>query len=39
MYEAIQLHVDGMLKDGLPIPEPSSSAEYVILPSSAGSAA
>jgi predicted RNase H-like HicB family nuclease len=39
MYEAIQLHVDGMLEDGLPIPESSSFAEYVVLGSSAGSPA
>lgn len=36
MYEAIQLHVDGMLEDGLAIPESSSFAEYVVLQSSAG---
>jgi predicted RNase H-like HicB family nuclease len=39
MYEAIQLHVDGMLEDGLSIPESSSFAEYVVLGSSAGTAA
>jgi predicted RNase H-like HicB family nuclease len=40
MYEAIRLHVDGMLEDGLPIPESSSFAEYVVLGASAtGSAA
>jgi predicted RNase H-like HicB family nuclease len=29
MAEAIELHLDGMREDGLPIPEPSSSVEYV----------
>ena len=29
MHEAIQMHVRGMLEDGLPIPEPQSIAEYV----------
>ncbi len=27
--EAIQLHIDGMHQDGLPIPEPASELEYV----------
>ena len=27
--EAIDLHLRGMREDGLPIPEPSSSADYV----------
>jgi predicted RNase H-like HicB family nuclease len=27
--EAIELHLDGMREEGLPIPEPSSSSEYV----------
>jgi predicted RNase H-like HicB family nuclease len=26
---AIRFHIDGMLEDGLPVPEPSSMAEYV----------
>jgi predicted RNase H-like HicB family nuclease len=29
MAEAIELHLDGMREDGLPIHEPSSSVEYV----------
>jgi predicted RNase H-like HicB family nuclease len=29
MREAIGLHIDGMREDGLPIPEPNSSVEYV----------
>jgi predicted RNase H-like HicB family nuclease len=29
MHEAIQLHIRGLLEDGLPIPEPQSIAEYV----------
>jgi len=27
--EAIQFHVDEMREDGLPVPEPLSSAEYI----------
>ena len=27
--EAIDFHIDGMLEDGLPIPPPTSQAEYV----------
>lgn len=29
MYEAIRMHVDGMIEDNLPIPESQSFAEYV----------
>jgi len=29
MSEAIQLHVEGLREDHLPVPEPSSVAEYV----------
>jgi predicted RNase H-like HicB family nuclease len=27
--EAIQLHLEGMVEDNLPIPEPASQVEYV----------
>lgn len=27
--EAIELHLEGMAEDGLPIPEPSSEVQYV----------
>jgi predicted RNase H-like HicB family nuclease len=27
--DAIEFHLEGMREDGLPIPEPSSAAEYV----------
>jgi len=27
--EAVELHLEGMRDEGLPIPEPSSSSEYV----------
>jgi predicted RNase H-like HicB family nuclease len=27
--EAIELHLEGMAEDGLPIPEPTSQVEYV----------
>ncbi len=29
MREAIRMHLDGLKEDGLPIPEPSATAEYV----------
>lgn len=35
MFEAITFHIEGLKEDGLPIPDNESSAEYVILPSSA----
>jgi len=33
MYEAIEMHVQGLIEDGLPIPKSHSFAEYVALPS------
>ncbi len=30
MYEAIQLHIEGLEEDGLPIPDSSAVAEYVV---------
>jgi len=27
--EAVELHLEGLREDGVPIPEPSSSSEYV----------
>ena len=33
MYEAIELHVQGLLEDGMPIPVSHSFAEYVAVPS------
>lgn len=29
MHEAIEMHVQGLLEDGLPIPEQQSFTEYV----------
>ena len=29
MAEAVELHLEGMREDGLPIPEPTSLADYV----------
>jgi len=29
IHEAIEFHVEGLRKDGQPIPEPSSNIEYV----------
>lgn len=31
MHDAIRLHVDGLREDGLPIPESTAVAEYVVL--------
>lgn len=31
MYEAIQMHVDGLIEDNQPIPESTSFAEYVVV--------
>jgi predicted RNase H-like HicB family nuclease len=33
MYEAIEMHVRGLIEDELPVPESHSLAEYVALPS------
>ena len=32
MYEAIQLHVEGLVEDSLPVPLSTSFAEYVVVP-------
>jgi predicted RNase H-like HicB family nuclease len=32
MYEAIEMHVRGLLEDNLPVPKSLSYAEYVALP-------
>lgn len=31
MYEAIQLHIEGLREGGLPIPESTAVAEYVLV--------
>lgn len=31
MYEAIQLHIEGLREDGLPIPSSNSIAEYIVV--------
>ncbi|MDD5095008.1 MAG: type II toxin-antitoxin system HicB family antitoxin [Dehalococcoidia bacterium] len=31
MHEAIKLHVQGLIEDGLPIPKAESSAEYIAI--------
>ena len=35
MYEAIELHLQGLLEDKLPVPKSHSSAEYVAVPRAA----
>jgi predicted RNase H-like HicB family nuclease len=32
MHEAIEMHVQGLIEDGLPVPESNSIAEYVAVP-------
>ena len=29
MHEAVRMHVDGLLEDGLPVPESQAFAEYI----------
>jgi predicted RNase H-like HicB family nuclease len=31
MYGAIQMHVEGLTEDGIPIPESTAFAEYVVV--------
>lgn len=31
MYDAIDMHVEGLLEDGISVPEPNAMAEYVII--------
>lgn len=32
MHEAVEMHVQGMIEDNLPIPEGAASAEYIAIP-------
>ncbi len=34
MYEAINFHLEGLIEDGIAIPESESYAEYMLLPMS-----
>ncbi|MDG6220350.1 MAG: type II toxin-antitoxin system HicB family antitoxin [Candidatus Thermoplasmatota archaeon] len=31
MYEAVEMHIQGMLEDGLPIPKPNASSVHAII--------
>ncbi|MEA2046426.1 MAG: type II toxin-antitoxin system HicB family antitoxin [Euryarchaeota archaeon] len=31
MYEAIEMHMQGLIEDHLPIPKPHATAEYVVI--------
>lgn len=31
LREAIKFHIEGMREDGLPVPEPTSSVDYVLV--------
>lgn len=32
MYEAIEMHLQGLIEDGLPIPTSQAFAEYIVVP-------
>ena len=36
MHQAVEMHIQGLQEDHLPIPEPSAFAEYVAVPISRG---
>ena len=31
MYEAIEMHIRGLVEDNCPVPEPHSTAEYIVI--------
>ena len=31
MYQAIRMHIDGLIEDNLPVPKPHAFSEYVVL--------
>ena len=31
MYEAIEMHIKGLMEDNIPLPKPNSVAEYVVI--------
>lgn len=31
MYEAIEMHIRGLVEDNTPVPEPHSTAEYIVI--------
>lgn len=33
MHEALKMHVQGLLEDGLPVPQSNAFAEYIAIPS------
>ena len=35
IHDAIEAHIQGLIEDGLPVPEPSSRAEYIEITSAA----
>ena len=35
IHDAIETHIQGLIEDGLPVPEPSSRADYVDVTSAA----
>jgi predicted RNase H-like HicB family nuclease len=31
MYKAIEMHIEGLVEDHLPVPKPHATAEYVVI--------
>ena len=31
MHEALEMHVEGLIEDGMPIPQPTAVAEYMVV--------
>ena len=31
MYEAMEMHIQGLIEDNSPVPEPHSTAEYIVV--------
>lgn len=31
IYNAIEMHIEGLIEDGIPIPEPTTFSEYVLI--------
>ena len=34
MYEAVQMHIQGLQEDSLPVPQSQAFAEYIVVPGS-----
>ena len=36
VYDAVEMHVNGLVEDNLAVPEPHAAAEYVVIKAGAG---